>query len=172
MAPRAYIPYRRLVPYVPFTLQPEAVESVRHEASAVAGHCGRSECREQVSPEVAWLPLGADDVRVAHESEHIGAEVRVLVQAGVRQVVELRRQQRLQWQWKAGALGRQLSTPPCLPTPPPFVPLLFPLAYSLTTYYLHFRVLGRQRAVDDALHHLEVVTEGWVREGAARTWCA
>ena len=119
MAPRAYIPYRRLVPYVPFTLQPEAAESVRHEASAVAGHCGRSECREQVSPEVAWLPLGADDVRVAHEREHIGAEVRVLVQAGVRQVVELRRQQRLQWQWKAGALGRQLSTPPCLPTPPP-----------------------------------------------------
>ena len=134
--PRAPWP-RALILYVAFTclftLQPETVKSVRREASAVAGHCGRSECREQVSPEVARLPLGADDVRVAHEGEHIGAEVRVLVQAGVRQVVQLRRQQRLQCQRKAGALGQQLSTPP-LPPSPLLLRYSSPLACSPTTY--------------------------------------
>jgi len=89
----------------------------------VAGHCRRSECREQIGPEVTWLPLGARDVGVAHEGEHIGAEVRVLVEAGVREVVQLRRQQRLQWSVEAPR-----STSPCPLLLPGFLTL--PLLWS------------------------------------------
>lgn len=134
----------------------------------MAGHCGRSECREQIGPKVAWLPLGARDVGVAHEGEHVGAEVRVLVEAGVREVVQLRRQQRLQWSVEAPR-----SAAKRLPLPP-FAPLLPTHRFSTLTYshttYLYGRILSRQRTVHDALDDLEVVPEGWVREGAARAF--